>query len=123
MGAGDSACSCAECGTICRGHFEGGCESVWARGLRHNAPARPVTVSSKPALALAGVNGTLPGSDSGAEVVVRVDGSGVETSRNSMAAHGGIGHPSENAGLAQRMTLVEIALTAVVGRVDRLVHM
>lgn len=41
MQAGQSACSCPECGTVCRGLFEG-CPDVWARG------PRPVVVSHDP---------------------------------------------------------------------------
>lgn len=121
MGAGVSSCSCPECGTVCPGRFQGGCESVWARGLRPNAPARPVTFAPKPALALTRNNATQPS----AAVEVHVNGSGVETARNGIAA--AVDHPhetsEEEAGLGQRMALMEIALTAVVGRVDRLVHM
>ncbi len=38
MRAGASACSCAECGVVCRGLFDG-CPDVWARG------PRPVAIS------------------------------------------------------------------------------
>lgn len=41
MQAGQSACSCPECGTVCRGLFEG-CPDVWARG------PRPVLVAQDP---------------------------------------------------------------------------
>lgn len=124
MAAGVSSCSCPECGTICQGRFEGGCESVWARGPRPNAPARPITVFSKPARALAGNNGTAPGSDAGSEVVLHVNDSGGRTPENGIdRGRDASAASSEEAGLRQRMALVEIALTAVVGRVDRLVHM
>lgn len=33
MVAGDSACTCPECETVCKGRFRG-CEEVWARGPR-----------------------------------------------------------------------------------------
>ncbi|MEA2900140.1 MAG: hypothetical protein QOH36_27 [Actinomycetota bacterium] len=39
MRAGASACSCAECGVVCRGLFDG-CPDVWARG------PRPVAISA-----------------------------------------------------------------------------
>lgn len=41
MTAGESACSCSECGAVCDGRFEGGCEAVWQRGPRLDAPPRP----------------------------------------------------------------------------------
>ncbi|MEA2931748.1 MAG: hypothetical protein QOI56_533, partial [Actinomycetota bacterium] len=39
MRAGASACSCPECGVVCRGLFDG-CPDVWARG------PRPVAISA-----------------------------------------------------------------------------
>src|SRR6266404_5241631 len=33
MRAGESACSCPQCGVVCRGRFAG-CAEVWARGPR-----------------------------------------------------------------------------------------
>lgn len=47
MVAGSTACSCAECGTLCKGRFEGGCEAVWARGPRLDAPGRPANYAAK----------------------------------------------------------------------------
>ncbi len=41
MVAGRASCSCPECGTVCPGRFEGGCESVFQRGPRTDAPGRP----------------------------------------------------------------------------------
>lgn len=41
MGAEPHACSCPECGTVCKGKFSG-CGDVWARG------ARPITVRVRP---------------------------------------------------------------------------
>jgi hypothetical protein len=128
MAAGGSACSCPECGTVCRGRFEGGCEAVWERGLRLDAPARPTIHAPKPALALAAAatavatNGTLPETGAGSEL--RVNGSQpAPVDHEAAPSHPGPPGPREDAGLVQRMALVEIALTALVGRVDRLVHM
>ena len=39
MRAGASACSCADCGVVCRGLFDG-CPDVWARG------PRPVSITA-----------------------------------------------------------------------------
>jgi hypothetical protein len=47
MVAGSDACSCAECGTLCKGRFEGGCEAVWSRGPRLGAPGRPANYAAK----------------------------------------------------------------------------
>ena len=47
MRAGASACSCAECGVVCRGLFDG-CPDVWARG------PRPVSISATRASAANG---------------------------------------------------------------------
>ena len=47
MRAGASACSCAECGVVCRGLFDG-CPAVWERG------PRPVTISATRAAATTG---------------------------------------------------------------------
>ncbi len=144
MEAGPTSCSCPECGTVCLGQFDGGCEAVWARGLRPDAPARPATYSPAPALALAGANGTGPGVGvelggqlNGAQVeevpanalgrdavVVGPGRSGVE--RRSFDQSGG---PSQNVGagpapdaveLSKRLAQVEAALTALAGRIDRL---
>lgn len=41
MTAQSSTCACTECGVVCRGRFEGGCEAVWRRGPRRDAPGRP----------------------------------------------------------------------------------
>jgi hypothetical protein len=57
MRAGASACSCAECGVVCRGLFDG-CPDVWARG------PRPVAISATRAGAANGAPSattTLPG--------------------------------------------------------------
>src|SRR3954470_6721871 len=59
MRAGESACSCPQCGVVCRGRFAG-CAEVWARGPREvhvvsppNAIARrtvtPVRMGGQPA--------------------------------------------------------------------------
>ncbi len=97
---------------------------MWSRGLRPNAPARPVTVSAKPALALARDNGAPAGVDAGMEAVLHVNGSGPGRAENGVTrTRGETATSNEEAGLGQRMALVEIALTAVVTRVDRLVHM
>src|SRR3954469_15894674 len=59
MRAGESACSCPQCGVVCRGRFAG-CAEVWARGPRDvhvvsppNALARrtvaPVRMGGRPA--------------------------------------------------------------------------
>src|SRR5437762_13062349 len=58
MRAGESACSCPQCGVVCRGRFAG-CAEVWARGPREvhvvsppNALARrtvaPVRMGGRP---------------------------------------------------------------------------
>ena len=47
MVAGSTACSCAQCGTQCNGRFEGGCEAVWSRAPRPNAPGRPSNYTAK----------------------------------------------------------------------------
>lgn len=47
MVAGSTACSCAQCGTRCNGRFEGGCEAVWSRAPRPNAPGRPANYTAK----------------------------------------------------------------------------
>lgn len=60
MTAGATTCSCTECGTVCRGRFEGGCEAVWRRGPRRDAPERP-SRGSLVSLPLAGANGSLNG--------------------------------------------------------------
>ena len=60
MTAGATACSCSECGTVCRGRFERGCEAVWRRGPRNDAPERP-SRGALVSLPLAGVNGSLNG--------------------------------------------------------------
>lgn len=56
MTAGASACSCSECETVCQGRFEGGCEEVWRRGPRQNAPARTARLVAV-SLPVAAVNG------------------------------------------------------------------
>ncbi len=53
MVAGRAACSCAECGTVCPGRFEGGCEAVFRRGPRTDAPGRP-SYETKSGLQLVG---------------------------------------------------------------------
>src|SRR4051794_30166096 len=66
MRAGESACSCPQCGVICRGRFAG-CAEVWARGPREvhvvsppNALARrtptPARVTRTPEQASAGAD-------------------------------------------------------------------
>ena len=47
MVAGSSACSCAQCGTTCTGRFEDGCEAVWSRAPRPDAPGRPANYIAK----------------------------------------------------------------------------
>ena len=47
MVAGSSACSCVQCGTTCTGRFEGGCEAVWSRAPRPDAPGRPTNYTAK----------------------------------------------------------------------------
>lgn len=47
MVSGSTACSCAECGTSCKGRFQGGCEAVWSRAPRANAPGRPANYAAK----------------------------------------------------------------------------
>jgi hypothetical protein len=56
MRAGASACSCAECGVVCRGLFDG-CPDVWARG------PRPVAISAT--RASAAPPATAPGAAAG----------------------------------------------------------
>lgn len=60
MTAGAGACTCSECGTVCRGRFEGGCEAVWRRGPRHGAPARPSS-ESLASVSRSGANGSFNG--------------------------------------------------------------
>ncbi len=64
MRAGASACSCAECGVVCRGLFDG-CPDVWARG------PRPVAISATRAGSSAGGGAAAP-SGAGAGSVATV---------------------------------------------------
>ncbi len=49
MQAGETACSCSVCGTICEGRF-GGCRGVWARGPRQfeNVPGAAEQAGAPP---------------------------------------------------------------------------
>lgn len=78
MTAGATTCSCAECGTVCRGRFEGGCEAVWRRGPRSNAPDRPPR-GSLVSLSSVGGNGSLNG---GVRVVEETKVNGVTNGRD-----------------------------------------
>lgn len=133
MEAGDSACSCSACGTVCRGRFEGGCESVWERGLRPNAPPRPATYLAEPALALAGAN-RMTAVSGGVGMEIELDGAREDETSDGGApgrerAEGDVepsadGPPprpgADDLELDWRLRQVEVALTALTGRVDRL---
>lgn len=41
MRAGETSCSCSDCGVVCKGRFSA-CDAVWARGPRQVTLARPV---------------------------------------------------------------------------------
>lgn len=134
MAAGQSSCSCAECGTVCRGQFEGGCVAVWARGPRHDAPVRPLTYFDKPAFAVAGSNGTGSGSGVVVDVEVQRNGSGGTTEGSSgkeavTADAESIGTHASQVGrdanpvaveIGQRLTQVETMLMTLTARVARL---
>ncbi len=102
MVAGPTACSCAECGTFCKGRFEDGCEAVWLRGPRPNAPGRPAnyvakamfesTVFQPTAEGLALPNGASPHSvgvaaANGTAVVIHGSGPGVDDDMAQRLAH------------------------------------
>ncbi len=59
MVAGRTSCSCPDCGTVCPGRFEAGCESVWKRGPRLDAPDRP-NYDTKGGLQLIGASAAVP---------------------------------------------------------------
>ncbi len=59
MVAGRTSCSCPDCGTVCPGRFEAGCESVWKRGPRLDAPGRP-SYDTKGGLQLIGASAAVP---------------------------------------------------------------
>ncbi len=59
MVAGRTSCACPDCGTVCPGRFEAGCESVWKRGPRLDAPERP-NYDTKGGLQLIGASAAVP---------------------------------------------------------------
>lgn len=118
MVAGSSACFCAQCGTLCKGRFEGGCEAVWSRAPRANPPGRPANYVAKAMFesAVAGVaaangdsaNGASRGGSPGG-----VPDEGADLARPPARA------PGADPDLIRRLTRLEVAVTRLTDQVAR----
>lgn len=125
MVAGASACSCAECGTLCQGRFEGGCEAVWSRAPRANPPGRPANYAAKaifePSLSVAPANGDSSKRDSvngdsaigGSPTSARPDGANVD---RTPARRPG---PGADPDLIRRLTRLELTVSSLTDQMAR----
>src|SRR5437868_7819083 len=72
MRAGESACSCPQCGVVCRGRFAG-CAEVWARGPREvHVVAPPAALARRTAVPV--------------RAQMRTEPAGAEQARNEVLA-------------------------------------
>src|SRR6266404_2329860 len=62
----ESACSCPQCGVVCRGRFAG-CAEVWARGPREVHVVSPPGALARRTVAPARMGGRTPEPSAGAE--------------------------------------------------------
>ena len=126
MVAGSNACSCAECGTLCKGRFEGGCEAVWSRGPRLEAPGRPANYAAKAMFepSVAGVeqsNGAfLRGASANEDSGNRASANGAEAAATNGAAAPVPELASEpDADLARHLVRLEGVITRLADQVAR----